>query len=73
MLNTIAVTLVPFLPLVCPAGVGCEKAMLQATADVNTHKGAIFPLGLLCAAAGRLLAAARVNTASGRARSHPRC
>ena len=35
-------------------GVEAEAAMLQATAGVNTHKGAIFSLGLMCAAAGRL-------------------
>ena len=29
-----------------------EVAMFQATGGVNTHKGAIFCLGLLCAAAG---------------------
>jgi len=45
-----------FLPLVRPAGVLCEQAMLQAADGANTHKGAIFSLGLLCAAAGRLLA-----------------
>jgi triphosphoribosyl-dephospho-CoA synthase len=45
-----------FLPMVRPAGVLCERAMLEATDGVNTHKGAIFSLGLLCAAAGRLLA-----------------
>lgn len=44
-----------FLPVVRPAGILCEKAMLQATDGVNTHKGAIFSLGLLCSAAGRLL------------------
>jgi triphosphoribosyl-dephospho-CoA synthase len=44
-----------FLGLVRPAGVGCEQAMLKATRGVNTHKGAIFALGLLCSAAGRLL------------------
>ena len=31
-----------------------EQAMRQATGGVNTHKGAIFSLGILCAAAGRL-------------------
>jgi len=45
-----------FLPLARPAGVLCEKAMLQATGGVNTHRGVIFSLGLLCCAAGRLLA-----------------
>jgi len=45
-----------FLSLLRPEGVLCEKAMLQATGGVNTHKGAIFSLGLLCGAAGRLLA-----------------
>lgn len=31
-----------------------EQAMYGATGGVNTHKGAIFTLGILCAAAGRL-------------------
>ena len=31
-----------------------ESKMLCATCGVNTHKGAIFSLGLLCAAAGKL-------------------
>jgi triphosphoribosyl-dephospho-CoA synthase len=44
------------LPLVRPTGVLCEQAMLRATQGVNTHKEAIFSLGLLCFAAGRLLA-----------------
>lgn len=39
-------------------GLCAEAAMLQATGGVNTHRGAIFGLGLLCAAAG---ATARLN------------
>ena len=31
-----------------------EWEMLRATGGANTHKGAVFLLGLLCAAAGRL-------------------
>ena len=37
-----------------PIGMEAEAAMLKATRGVNTHKGAIFSLGMLCAAAGRL-------------------
>ena len=37
-----------------PIGVEAEAAMKKATHGVNTHKGAIFSIGLLCAAAGRL-------------------
>ena len=31
-----------------------EGVMLDATQGVNTHRGAIFSIGILCAAAGRL-------------------
>lgn len=36
-------------------GLEAERVMLAATRGVNTHKGAIYSLGLLCAAAGRCL------------------
>ncbi len=39
------------------AGLDAEKAMYAATNGVNTHKGAIFTLGILCGSVGRLWAA----------------
>ncbi len=35
-----------------PIGIEAEKAMFQATRDVNTHKGMIFSMGITAAAAG---------------------
>ncbi|QCT22261.1 triphosphoribosyl-dephospho-CoA synthase CitG [Jejubacter calystegiae] len=35
-------------------GMACEQAMYAATNGINTHKGGIFALGLLCFAAGRV-------------------
>ena len=34
-------------------GIEAEARMMRATGGINTHRGAIFSLGLICAAAGR--------------------
>lgn len=47
-----------FERLVLP-GRRAEAAMEAATAGVNTHKGAIYSMGVLCAALGRLYGAGR--------------
>ena len=45
-------------------GIEAEARMLRATAGINTHRGAIFCLGLLCAAIGRCHATGALPTAS---------
>lgn len=42
------------LPALRARGLTAEEAMFRATGGVNTHKGALFSLGLLCAACGAL-------------------
>lgn len=41
------------LPCLRPFGLQAEAQMNRATGGVNTHRGLIFSLGILCAAAGR--------------------
>ncbi len=36
------------------AGISAEKTMYDTTGGINTHKGAIYSIGILCASIGRL-------------------
>lgn len=51
------------LPALRSVGRQAETAMFHATGGVNTHKGALFSIGLLCACAGRLNALGQSVTA----------
>ena len=50
-------------PAVREIGVEAEKRMFTATRGINTHKGEIFSLGLLCACAGYIAGSGREVTA----------
>jgi triphosphoribosyl-dephospho-CoA synthase len=52
-----------FAELEC-LGIAAEQRMLARTHGVNTHRGAIFTVGLLCAASGALNAGSRPWTAA---------
>lgn len=52
------------LDTIRPIGIECEKAMFHATEGVNTHKGIIFSLGILCSLVGNLYSKFNITTFS---------
>ncbi len=52
------------MPALRVIGLAAEAAMFDATGGINTHRGAIFGLGLMCAAAGACAAGRIVRPAS---------
>ncbi|MBE6944273.1 MAG: triphosphoribosyl-dephospho-CoA synthase CitG [Ruminococcaceae bacterium] len=52
-------------PLLRDAGLKAEKTMFSATGGINTHKGAIYTLGILCGSVGRLWSADKPIADSG--------
>jgi triphosphoribosyl-dephospho-CoA synthase len=42
------------LSIIRKPGIKCEQKMFEATSGVNTHKGIIFSMGILCAVVGKL-------------------
>lgn len=56
-------TAAELLPYLRPPGRAAEQEMLIATKGVNTHKGMIFSLGIICGALGQMLAAGENVTA----------
>ena len=57
------------MPVLRRIGMAAEEAMREATGGVNTHRGAIFGLGLLCTAAGATAAGHGRTTETASAKS----
>ena len=52
--NTAGLSPGEIFPLLRTAGMKAEKTMYSATGGVNTHKGIVYSMGILCASTGRL-------------------